>query len=253
MEILKTYKLKFKLFTPLFIGSGDEIDPFELVPINENEFARIDVGKLIEDFSPVERQSFWDYINRNNIVSLRKLLIKSAQSRLNKLSDKSSFIRYRLKSTKEFYENYHNKIDSPSAVFPTLEFIKHPDGRAYIPGSSIKGAIRTAVLNHLYSPTKTKIFTQDNSAGEYLTKDVLKKIKTPRYIEPAILNYLTKKTQRDGKVKISADFSLDPFRLIRVSDVQLPQVITLTLANCYNVSKKRGIEGSAVPIQAETL
>lgn len=252
MELLKTYKLKFKLLTPLFIASGDEIEPFELVPMDNNEFVRIDVGELVEDFSPGEQQDLWDYINRDNIIPLRKFLIASAQKRLKTISGKAPFIRYRLKATPEFHKTYCEKIDSPEGFFPTLEFIKHPNGVPYIPGSSIKGAIRTAILNN-YSPPMTKILTSKNPQGEPLTKEVLKKLGNwgHKNVEPAILSYQKKKEQKGEKIKIFSDLSLDPFRLIRIADVQLPADAQLTLANCYNVSIKRGIDGTSVPIRAK--
>lgn len=252
-EIMRTYNLKFKLLTPLFIGSGDEIEPFQLVPLSESHFVRINEGELIQEFDEQERRKFWELVSSDNLVELRKFIVGAAKKRLQASSQSPRFVMYYLRSTKEFCKAYLSGLSSEEGLFPTLEFIRHPDGRHYIPGSSIKGAIRTALVNSFYSPGETMVFVEERKKRKNeirkipLNKDTVNKCKND-HIEPAILGYQFRR--RD---KIVSDLSLDPFRLLRVADVQIPAETHLILANCYNVSLKRGSQRSQIPMRAEVL
>lgn len=121
-------KLKVKVLTPVHISSGEELSPAEyLIDKNTGKFSRIDVESLFADraFSPYREQ----YIRQASTSCYLGLIIM----------DHSLLLKhtlYSLSASPEFKnQNYINiKL-----------FIKSA-GRVFIPGSSIKGSIISALL-----------------------------------------------------------------------------------------------------------
>ncbi len=58
--------------------------------------------------------------------------------------------RFPLEQIQQLRDPRIQRYETPCTTSEILEFIKTPDGIPYIPGSSIKGAIRTAVLSQLF-------------------------------------------------------------------------------------------------------
>lgn len=63
-------------------------------------------------------------------------------------------------------------VDKDNPLNDIAKFVQHTNGRVYIPGSSIKGAIRTAILNHCLNRkntdrTKDKIMDQARNSRFY--------------------------------------------------------------------------------------
>lgn len=125
---------KLTAITPIAIGSGNKIYPFEYW----QEGDKISVGnfeKLINALMDAE----WE-------KNYKKLLDLFADiSRKTFLDMLKSF---RLESRKsEFVVREIEKGSDESIETEIEEFIAHPNGNIFIPGSSIKGAIMTALLN----------------------------------------------------------------------------------------------------------
>jgi len=115
---------KLTILTPVFIGSGQELDGRDTV-LHRNTLIIIDINKIIEKIS-------------NNNRALNEF--EQGVSDIKKFLDK-----YRI-----YYEDV-KKYSIPALRFRgrIKEFIKTGLGNPFIPGSSIKGAIRTVFLWHL--------------------------------------------------------------------------------------------------------
>lgn len=131
-------KITFKVITPIFIGSGEEYYPTDYIPL-DNKLCFIDREKLINEL--VKHNMLDDFINMSD--SLQNFL---------------DFVREFSKNTgwnkicKDFIDapDYVLKNLSKSHSRPLYAFIKDKFlFKPIIPGSSIKGAIRTAVFNYI--------------------------------------------------------------------------------------------------------
>ncbi|MCS7175393.1 type III-A CRISPR-associated RAMP protein Csm5 [Pseudothermotoga sp.] len=113
--------LKLKSLTPFFIGSGEKYVPCQIVKIGDTYYRLRDM-------------SFFRLLHKYpNIRKEFKKIVNETVQRVDKEINHDNDIFYQLK-------NYVGTIDGE-----ILQMIKHPSGAMYIPGSSIKGAIRTAI------------------------------------------------------------------------------------------------------------
>lgn len=123
-------KVKIKILTPVHIGSGNEISPAEYLIDNE-KFIRLDVDNLFKS------EDFKQYINK---------YVKEASTGNRYIGDiihnKEILKGYALytvninKSAKDYLKSHKTNVKS---------FIKSA-GRVYIPGSSLKGSILSAII-----------------------------------------------------------------------------------------------------------
>ncbi len=123
---MKTYKIILEILTPLYIGNGTTLSKKDYVLRAGNVYVYEPIklhgllGVLYENFL-MDNKTLTDLLNNNRMV--KNLDLKSA-----------------LKHTVKSGDNSIKKSDTIN------EFIKDAYGQPYIPGSSLKGAIRTALL-----------------------------------------------------------------------------------------------------------
>lgn len=188
--------IKMTLFSPLHIGSGEELEPFSFI-IREN---------VMEIFS------FADFAASLTPENKTRLLELQQESEPSVLRNIRNFIRANLPSgaarekipvTPEVAQTYENKFTSEQNNLKMEPFIRTM-GRPYIPGSSLKGAIRTAVLN------------------EWGKKDSNRGLRS----EFEILNARRRDNNNGGKDAIE----MDPFKYLKVPDILLPEGSTFFAA-----------------------
>lgn len=114
-------KYKVEIISPVHIGSGDKISPIEY--ILEDKFYRINMDSLFED-KDFPREEF----------------IEKAKTQIY-LGDFYS----QAKKHKSYYLEICEELKRRKIIKEVLEFIKS-GGKVFIPGSSLKGAIRTAII-----------------------------------------------------------------------------------------------------------
>ena len=122
-------KYEIEVISPVHIGSGDTISPIEYVV--GDKFYRADMDRLFED----ERFDTEGFIED---AKAGALYLGAFNSELAK-----EHVRYALDISQSTRRNLLELIGRRSSE--VREYIKTKDD-AYIPGSSIKGAIRTAIL-----------------------------------------------------------------------------------------------------------
>ena len=134
----KTNKCCYTLRTPVHVGSGEKLGKIDFVS-DKNRCIVIDIDSLL-------------------------LEIRDNSSAINEFSDGDVRIadflkRHRISLASIQKYSIHNPDKIDPARSPIQEIIKTGMGNPFIPGSSIKGAIRTVILWHLVSATGEKIIS----------------------------------------------------------------------------------------------
>lgn len=199
---MKTFKLRCEILSPLHIGAGDEIDPLNYI-IKGGKLYRVSFERYVERMNDTERAKFEELISKGNLVELRKYVAKN----INMERD----ILYSTEVSPQVEQLYKAKISDIQNQLLINSFIR-TEGlvKPLVPGSSIKGAIRTAVVSGLAQASR-------------LPKP--RDIREEYEFESRVLGY------RDPKG--------DPFRGIKIRDKTLPSDSTI-IREVQNVSKKNG-------------
>jgi len=222
------YNIKIKTLTSIHIGNGEKLTPDEYL-IKKNRFHRLDIDKIyseIFDRNPDYADKFNDWVNDKIIEAERQVKQKSnSEKRL----DVFSFISDKLHNN-ELKKDIEDKVLSgefsryilPASTYATKEVhecIKTGNDEVYLPGTTIKGMLRTALMNDIIFNEKkdTKIKKEIEKA---LIKGTLEKLKDKQkkdlskwleeYIFTAGYNYR-------GNIRYG-DAKYDIFKFIKVSD-----------------------------------
>lgn len=131
-------KLKATVLTPLSIGDGGEYSPYKDYWIDKGKICFVDqlkLGKLLakrEDLMDeyVEGVAHMDIINKNRSA----FILKNFAAKITKKREEDLV---------SHCVDFNGKTDSNLNI---KTIARNPKGEAYVPGSSIKGAIKTALL-----------------------------------------------------------------------------------------------------------
>ena len=199
---MKTFKLQCEILSPLHIGTGKEIEPLDYIVKGERLY-RLSFERFVTDMTESERTAFEGILDKGNLLEIRKYVEGRINVERNTL--------YSIEVSTPIITLYNAKrgdIQNQLLINPFIrtESVSMP----LMPGSSIKGAIRTAVISKLASNSvlpKPKDFREENE------------------FESTVLGY------KDGKD--------DPFRGIKIRDKILGNDSTI-IREIRNVSKKDG-------------
>lgn len=184
---------KIKILTPIHIGTGEKLGKLDLV-FTENKLFVIDINKVIEKV-------------KNSPSALKEFENPNFNIK-NFLGDQG--INY---SDVAKYEILTNLKPNRSEIF---EFIKTGLGNPIIPGSSIKGAIRTVFLWHLVKEypeivkEKLQEIIKDNKMKKERADDIIDKQlfgENPNY------NFMRVLQISDAKFKI-LDLSVEEVKIL---------------------------------------
>lgn len=132
-DYLKQYKVKLIVVGPVFIGSGRQILKNEYIFLDENrKMAVMDMAKLYELAVEHKLESSFEKFMSENRIPLRKWLRDANIERKKYMA----CCKYILDSSSV----------SLSKGINVMEFVKDAYGKPYVPGSSIKGMLRTILL-----------------------------------------------------------------------------------------------------------
>ena len=199
---MKTFKLRCEVLSPIHIGTGEEIDPLDYIVKGERLY-RLSFERFVTDMTESERTAFEGILDKGNLLEIRKYVEECINVERNTL--------YSIEVSTPIITLYNAKrgdIQNQLLINPFIrtESVSMP----LMPSSSIKGAIRTAVISKLASNSvlpKPKDFREENE------------------FESTVLGY------KDGKD--------DPFRGIKIRDKILGNDSTI-IREIRNVSKKDG-------------
>lgn len=210
------YECYIQTLSPLHIGCDEVYEPMGFV-VKE-------AGKELISFDPVS------FIGRLNTSEKQRFSAICTKGTVESLLEIYKFLKGRPAAGKRVqlcdgFVNHYNKTLAISSidkrkvqqelgkfVISRTSFLSG-DGRPYIPGSSVKGSLRTAYLNHMAEnkPMPTP-------GGKFGANDLEKKL----------LNY--------------SDLAADPFRLVKVSDFMPVGNIVKRIIYAIDVKKSTGTE-----------
>ena len=130
----KIYKVTLKTLGPIFIGSGQTLRKSMYLHKNQ-QVSIIDETKFIQILDKVGKYDlFLEGMEKNPHLNLRDFLDK------NKITS-TSFVKYTLPVNS--FKGTARRLNDLSL------FVRDGNGDAYIPGSSLKGALRTCILEKI--------------------------------------------------------------------------------------------------------
>ena len=196
---MKNIKLKCEIVSPVHIGSGQETEPLSYV-IKDDRLYRISFEKFINKLNSSEIEHFETLIDSGDLIKIREFI--------SNYEDYDGISLYSVQVTPYVRENYYSKLNKIENRLIINTFIRSAH-KPMIPGSSIKGAVRTALLSVVASsrelPYPKGFYEQNQFEGE-------------------ILNFKNAKN--------------DPFRAVRFRDSFLDNQDTI-VRQILNVTKKR--------------
>ncbi|OJF75913.1 MAG: type III-A CRISPR-associated RAMP protein Csm5 [Treponema sp. CETP13] len=217
----KKYKLNIKPLTGIHIGSGETVTPLDYT-VKTMEFSEGKkqlyfkfssdkiLHRIIEEGNKQKISQFEEISNSENIKRLQTFFQHECKI--------PADMEYLSDVTKTFLDRYRHNInkdplDNAAAVLQMYR----PTGKKapVIPGSSIKGAIRTALLDFYLNPQK------DDSK--------LKSYRKSKDLEAYLLKY------DDGLGK--SDMKKDPLRCISIADCTIPAKGTQLVGCLKNISR----------------
>ena len=215
-SIKHRYILKITPLTAVHIGTGLELTPFNyVIKLNKNRtptLYRFIPGQVISFLSSEQKKELEKLSESGNILPLRKFLYNNF---------KAGMEIYSLPVSKDIAKSYVNNLQSERNQLIINEMYRKGDIYSpVIPGSSLKGAIRTAVLNK-----KVREKTSRGYAVPKINKEIQKQA----------LNY------KDAKD--------DPFRAVSISDCVIKKRSkNQVVSNLFIYKNTRG-ENSRIEMQ----
>ena len=220
---MKRYSLRLNPLSPIHVGCGTDYDPLSYV-IDGNELCTFTPDSLSQVLEPDEfdqLDAIAEMPGTRSLNEMRRFIGQHAGA----ISDAAS---HRVQVAPGIVKEYSNVIEGRGHRQGQLEigrtFFNPYSNHPVIPGSSIKGAIRTAALSNL------------NKGAEYQNK-------------------------RDFREEnlLGGRFGEDPFRLVKIGDAQIgnPEAATMSKV-VYAVNKYRAtdgdlLDGKGITVRLETL
>ena len=199
----KTFKVYLRTLTPIHIGSGEEYEPVNYVIKNGRMFVL-----NMEKFNAflIKRGNFSKFLevcDKGGILAIRTFIFENFdESVAEKIIDVSNEYEKLYKENINSYTQNQQDILNQLAIQKTS--ISLFQAMPIIPGSSIKGAIRTAILNY-FSRHKDK---QRDKRIAHNTKN----------LEAYLLNFLEYDEDKD---RYKFDVINDPLKFLKISDFSL--------------------------------
>lgn len=216
MAGIERKRFRLRPLSPVHVGSNASITPYEYI-IKDNVLYKIDMEAMLK----IERVRELIKPKLGNLCELKNTMHVIYTAFLNK--GNLNFLGYQIPVTEHIQREYDAGINNPAKIGQQEIFLMPRNPAPYIPASSIKGAIRTAVLNGL-------------AQGR---AQVCQKVKNPQSAEYCLLEAQIKK--EDGKWQ--NEFSKDPFQYLRLPDIKVEGMTKVVYVERLSLTKgnSRGI------------
>lgn len=243
------YKIKIEPLTAVHIGTGEKLLPIDytlVAPGNSStkNYVKFSSDRIIDSIlksgSSVQKQELQKVSDENNMNALAKFFQKYFYLGID----------YDSRITNGFLNLYSQKIKL--GLFEnSLEVnqMLHHKEKPYIPGSSIKGAIRTAILNQsLLKDLPQEVYDELLEMAENEKQKDFKK--TGKYEDK-----IQSKALLMQKVKDIDNAKLDPFRCIEITDCKFSAKNQLVgqMENLKIDKFKHELTSESMQIIAETI
>ena len=214
MSRIEKKKFRLRPLSPIHIGSNTVIEPYEYF-VKDNVLYKVNMEKVLQIDKArrvLKEKSF-------SLKELRKGLYEVYEEKYLS-SELNQIIEYQIPVTPKIQSEFNAGINNPGKIGQQEILLLLRNPRPYIPASSIKGAIRTAVLNEL-------VQSRENCRPVRKAKD----------LEHCILD-----AQRydNRKQRYKNEFSKDPFQYLRLPDVEVEKMTQVVYAERVSLSNPRG-------------
>jgi len=237
--VWKDYKICLKIITPVIINNGAQFEPGELHSQNGKVYY-LNLMKIFEDMDKGKVKEYIDslasswntrnnsYFDNNDYSPAQKII--------------SNFLTLKGKDINDYIFSEINILPSCKELFlkkPNQEinqvYFNKIKGEPYIPGSSIKGAIRTAILEKMRQQLEEEGIQLSPEKQSYKYK------KTPDFeteiYSKGKFNHHSVKDDPFKFLKIS-DFHLKSSKLnldkVDINSSDIPFFSTMTDAECFS-------------------
>lgn len=161
----KNFQMTLEALSPIFIGSGEKLFKKEYLCVpSKSEEKTI----LVPDLSKL-----YLFFENRGIGKVFEEYLASSSTKNRNLDDLLSEYGISLESISECISYRYSVIPAKSLKIKLRDintFIKDAFGRPYIPGSSLKGMLRTALLSHLITKNPNDYSSVKNSIEDTFEK-----------------------------------------------------------------------------------
>lgn len=217
---MQRYKVIGTILSPVHIGTGKEWDPTRYFINPEQKYlSTYDPDQLLFSLEAAKIDEFYALLEKNNPVHIRSFFSEIARQRPN---------GHQIDVTDEVAEWYQSRIDSQANQLLINPFIRFgASEEPYIPGSSLKGSVRTAIVSAVAAQNPNLRPPKAFGRESYM-------------FESVVMNY------RDAKA--------DPFRALKFSDMYFDQTSTSIISTVVNTNAEGSTrEQTGVEMQYEVL
>lgn len=229
----ETYYYKLTLASPVHIGTGEVYEPMGFVIDQETcELISFTPAAFLGRLTSDELEKFSSICQRGTVESIQDLYKFMRQHKEfaegERIAVSASFVRHYkqvLDKPKFKFKNELNQFEIYRTAFNLI------DNQPIIPGSSIKGAIRTAVLNSRLKENPQPVKDYSNVNPKFMNKEMARESST---------------IQRN---LLGGTFATDPFRLVKVSDFVPVEKARRKVIYAVDRKKKRTEKEAPSPYQ----
>ncbi len=234
MSFLQTTPFYISTLTPVHIGSGEDYEPGNYL-IDKGWLYFFEPAKLAGQLDDRQQQKLLSIVDKENMDERALIELQNFFKNLSAVIKPLS--QYQLPvpdGIEQFYKDKLGKVAQQEGrgqgrvrqkkVANKLEIeravINHTSGDYYIPGSSVKGTIRSAIINAL--KTKDKLTWQEE-------RDLSNRHKSKKLVQDLEKNTLDYQNVTE-----------DPMKYLKVSDIRFvePQLPQSTIQFCVNRKRK---------------
>jgi CRISPR-associated protein Csm5 len=138
---LKTYEIILTTKSPLFIGSGKEYSKKEYYYYEKNKIVHI-----------INNHTMFSMLISYNLVDeYERYMINRPDEYLHEFLKDCRFTKAHINAMTDYQINIGNAIFEDKSLSSIMQFIRNTKMQPYVPGSSLKGCLRTAILWQLIS------------------------------------------------------------------------------------------------------
>ena len=134
-RVLKTYQLELKVCGPVFVGSGAEIQKKEYLFLNRKTVGIADINKL---YMLVKKK----HLEKD----FENFMVTNGREDLKHWLDRNRISKEEIENCLNYKVNVGD-LQMEKGRMQIMSFMRDPYGNPYVPGSSIKGMLRTILLS----------------------------------------------------------------------------------------------------------
>ena len=196
----------FTPVTPVHIGSGDAIEPYRYKLFKDDDnvpsLSLLNLDSFFDSLSDRDKRVLVTKIDSCDYVALRKFIHENA--------DQAEHGICSIEVTEHSWNELKKSLDDRRRISEIQLHIRNPiSGEPYIPGSSLKGSIRTALINYWAGKTPGNSVKFDSNLDK----------KTSANFEARVMGNIDPRNRRQDMLK-------DPFIGLNIPDIHLDEFST---------------------------